>query len=343
MFNLYNKLESYNAVIIFGASGLGKCIEAEIKPYCEEKFLFFVDNSSEKQNESVLSPINAASKFPNALWIISSRAHKESMLECLHKLDIRGENIFFYPPPPPLTNFGYPGKHRGIIESFDVSDNIMKNIGDAWIVDNTKEKYAKKYYDLAEAGTEGFWKPESVFYKRFNQLDCSNIVELACGHGRHVQKYLDRANNITLVDINQQNIDFCKERLSKESKVKYLVTEGNNFNGIESNSQTAIFTYDAMVHFEMLDILQYIKDANRILVNGGRILFHHSNAGYLPWMGWHKSHGRNFMSADIFAYLALRHGFIVLSQDIFPWGEDVDLDCLSLCEKVKGASEIDSL
>ena len=114
---------------------------------------------------------------------------------------------------------------------------------------------------------------------------------------------------------------------------------GNNFAGIESNSATAVFSYDAMVHFEMLDIIEYIKDSNRILTNGGKILFHHSNAGYSPELGWSKPHGRNFMSADIFAYFALRYGFIVLSQDIFSWGGGdnfyADLDCLSLCQKIK--------
>jgi len=41
------------------------------------------------------------------------------------------------------------------------------------------------------------------------------------------------------------------------------------------------------------------------------------------------------MSADIFAYLALRHGFVVLSQDVFDWEGQADSDCLSLCQKIK--------
>jgi hypothetical protein len=45
------------------------------------------------------------------------------------------------------------------------------------------------------------------------------------------------------------------------------------------------------------------------------------------------------MSADIFAYLALRTGFVVLEQNIFSWGGGEnyakDIDCLSLCQKVR--------
>jgi len=226
--------------------------------------------------------------------------------------------------------------HRERLEAVVSSDEATKSIGDAWIIDDSVEKYANTYYDSAEKGMEIFWDSNTVFYRCFEQLDCLNIVELACGHGRHVLKYLDKANKVTLVDINQKNIEFCKNRFSKETKIQYIVNTGNNFNGIEPNSQTAIFTYAAMVHFEMLDVISYVKDANRILVNGGKILFHHSNAAYSPELGWNKPHGRNFMSADIFAYIALRHGFIVLSQDIFSYHHGhAESDCLSLCQKVK--------
>jgi len=225
--------------------------------------------------------------------------------------------------------------HRGRIESVVLSDEMRITIGKDWI--------SSSYYDDVEKLT-GFWNESSAFYKSFCQLDCTNIVELACGHGRHVPKYLDKAKSITLVDINQQNIDFCKKRFLNETKIKYVTNAGNDFNGIESNSQTAIFTYDAMVHFEMLDILSYIKDANRILVEGGKILFHHSNAAFSPELYYtQKPQCRNFMSADIFAYMALRMGFVVLKQDIFSWGSGdnfaKDIDCLSLCEKVKSINK----
>ncbi|MDR2784200.1 MAG: class I SAM-dependent methyltransferase [Treponema sp.] len=238
-------------------------------------------------------------------------------------------------PPPPPPEDKYKVIHRSRLELLDKGNNITKNIGDAWITEDSIDKY----YDPAEKWLDVFWNVNSVFYRCFDQLNIENIVELACGHGRHVQKYLEKAQKITLVDINQQNIDFCKKRYSDEIKINYLVNNGSNFDEIKSDSQTAIFTYDAMVHFEMLDILSYIKESNRILMDGGKILFHHSNAAFSPELGWYKPHGRNFMSADIFAYLALHHGFVVLSQDVFSWGEGEnyakDIDCLSLCQKIK--------
>jgi len=232
------------------------------------------------------------------------------------------------------TKRSSPLTHRSSIESVVLVDEARKTIGKNWV----SSGYSG-YYDAAEKTLDIFWSDRTVFYKNFCKLDCINIVELACGHGRHVQKYLGNAKSIFLVDINQENIDFCKKRYSGESKIKYLVNSGNNFNGIPSNSQTAIFCYDAMVHFELLDIFEYLKESNRILVDGGKILFHHSNAAFSPELGCKGPHLRNFMSADIFAYLALRAGFVVLEQNIFSWGEKQnfakDIDCLSLCQKVK--------
>jgi ubiquinone/menaquinone biosynthesis C-methylase UbiE len=170
--------------------------------------------------------------------------------------------------------------HHSRIESVVLSDEATKNIGKDWI--------SISYYDEAEkqGNLNIFWSENTIFYKNFCQLDCTNIVELACGHGRHIQKYLGNAKSIFLVDINRENIDFCKKRYSGEEKIKYLVNNGSNFNGIGSNSQTAVFSYDAMVHFELLDIFECLKESNRILVNGGKILFHHSNAVFSPELSY---------------------------------------------------------
>ncbi|MCF1421222.1 class I SAM-dependent methyltransferase [Mangrovimonas futianensis] len=221
---------------------------------------------------------------------------------------------------------------KDFIDFMTNKNSVTKTIGDEW------EGHA--YYDKAENWLYKFWEEDTVFYQRFQELDCTHIVEIACGHGRHVQFYLEKAKSITLLDINQNNIEYCKNRFSSESKISYYVTNGNSLTGIETNSQTTVFTYDAMVHFEMLDVIEYLKEANRVLIKGGKILFHHSNAGYLPTVYYtSKPHWRNFMSADIFAHLASRFGFQVISQDIFSWGEGEDLvenvDCLSLCIKVK--------
>jgi len=100
--NLYHKLENYNSVIVFGVGAIGKLIGTEIKVYCEEtgKSLVFADNSREKWNKenNVMPPVEAISKFPNALWIVGSDIHSQSMLGDLRKLNVEDKNIIKKPP-----------------------------------------------------------------------------------------------------------------------------------------------------------------------------------------------------------------------------------------------------
>ena len=62
------------------------------------------------------------------------------------------------------------------------------------------DKEMQDYFENAEEQLEIFWNNQSVFKKYFDMLDTRYTVELACGHGRHVQRYIDRCQEIYLVD-----------------------------------------------------------------------------------------------------------------------------------------------
>ena len=51
---------------------------------------------------------------------------------------------------------------------------------------------------------------QKVFYKMFCKLNFTNVIELACGRGRHVTRYKEKANMITLVDVLQKILIFAK-------------------------------------------------------------------------------------------------------------------------------------
>lgn len=180
---------------------------------------------------------------------------------------------------------------------------------------------------------------ESIYLRRFKELDLENIVELACGHGRHVPKYVDDAEHVTLVDVNQENIDFCRRRFDGNPKITFYQTSGNNFHDLPDAAYSAIFSYDSMIHFNLFDVANYINDAWRILKPGGKILFHHSNYYDAPVENFYfqNPHGHNFCSDRIFAHLATAAGFEVLSQDLLDWNtgrpSGAGQGCLSLCQK----------
>ncbi len=192
-----------------------------------------------------------------------------------------------------------------------------------------------QYFEMAESdgALDFFWGTESLCHKLFDRLDLENVVELACGRGRHVLHYLDRAGQITLVDILEENIDLCKHRFLGEDKISYIINNGYDLSALADGSYTALFTYDSMVHFELLDIGNYLKETYRILKHGGKALFHHSNndsdykASYDTGI-----ESRSFMNAKIFAYLAYRAGFKIEEQKVVDWVYP-DLDCLTLVVK----------
>ena len=191
------------------------------------------------------------------------------------------------------------------------------------------------YFDLAESESAMniFWNKNLTIYKMFSRLDLDNVIELAVGHGRHVKMYEQKANHIVLVDILQKNIDFCRERFKDNPKIDYYCNNGYNLSELNDNEYSALFTYDAMVHFEMMDIFEYLKDIYRVLRKDGMALFHHSNntSDYKNSF-FTATQGRSYMSKDIFAYLAYRAGFEIVEQQIIDW-DDKGLDCVSLVRK----------
>src|SRR5262249_34840060 len=134
------------------------------------------------------------------------------------------------------------------------------------------------YYEAAERAEalSVFWSDSSLFKRMFDRLDLTSVVELACGRGRHAAQILDVAGSVTVVDILPSNIDECRKRFSGRN-VSCIVNGGNDLADIPSSSATALFSYDAMVHFEATDVLNYISETYRVLKRGGRALLHYSN------------------------------------------------------------------
>ncbi len=196
-------------------------------------------------------------------------------------------------------------------------------------------KNMDNYFDSAEIeeNMTRFWSEKSDFYQLFCQLDLTNVIELACGRGRHVKKYIDKATDVTLVDILDKNINICQERFHMYNNIHYYNNNGYNLKELSSDKYTALFSYDAMVHFEMMDIYEYLKDIYRVLIKGGKVLIHHSNYDRDYKVSFIDGpYGRSYMNASIFAYMAFRCGFRILEQKVIPWGIE-DLDCISLLEK----------
>lgn len=203
-------------------------------------------------------------------------------------------------------------------------------------VDIVKTPWASSpYYDEAERWTHIFWDENSPFRRFFNKLNLDYVVELDCGHGRHSEIVAAQAHKLIVFDVFESNLGYCRQRLSRFQNIEYYLGNGFDFRPLRDASVTAIFSYDAMVHFSMNIVLSYLRDAVRILTPGGMALFHHSNfAG--PGAGHYgqNPHARNVMDFGLFAEVAQQElNMEVVDSIVMDWGSVPQLDRLTLLKK----------
>ncbi|MEH6414451.1 class I SAM-dependent methyltransferase [Pseudomonas sp. CGJS7] len=193
------------------------------------------------------------------------------------------------------------------------------------------------YYEEAERWTASFWNEGTAFRSFFDKLDIRRTAELACGHGRHAAQIVDRVEKLTLVDVNRSNLDACKNRFRDRKNVTYVKTDGDSLRDIPNASQTAVFSYDAMVHFEADTILLYLGEIARVLAPGGRALLHYSNLHSMPAIEYGQGpHMRSFFSETMMIHFAHRRGLKRVDSRTLDWGHEPTyhaLDALTLLEK----------
>lgn len=309
-------------IIIYGAGNKGKAylsllddlgLGNKVKYYCDKK----ADFVSKVQGIPVINYKEAKSK--NLPFVVAIR--KENQNDVVRLL--LNDGMFVYRDLDSLVV-----DELKILSRTDYERRICKA---------AHEDAMEDYYESSdtEEGLAFFWK-DGECKGLFDQLDLSNVVELACGRGRHVPLYAEKSEHVTLVDILDKNIEFCKQRFSGYGNISYLVNNGRDLSALKSDAYSALFTYDSMVHFELMDIASYLDETYRILEPGGMALFHHSNNNSDYKASYDNAiEARSFMSKNLFAYLAYRSGFEVLEQHVVDWVVP-DLDCLTLVMKPRG-------
>ena len=147
------------------------------------------------------------------------------------------------------------------------------------IVDTWKTKDSPNYFYFEEVAnmTGIFWNEGTPFRRLFNELNIRRLIEIACGQGRHTARVPARYKSLLAIDTSVDAIAECRKHHGMLPNVRFVLSKDGQSIPAESNSRTAIFSYDAMVHFEPLTMAQYVAESARVLVSGGRGLFHHSN------------------------------------------------------------------
>lgn len=223
----------------------------------------------------------------------------------------------------------------------DVISEKLKKIGANYrdeIVDLWKTKESPDYIYFTKGEDDkwiaAFWEPTSVFSKVFSQLNTTHIAEIACGFGRHSAQIVNRCGSLYMIDTSVDAVAFATERFKLFPHVKVALSkDGISMPDVANESLTAVFSYDAMVHFEPLTIMLYLSEIARTLVPGGRALLHHSNYSENPTGKFSDvTGGRNYMSQSLFAHFCSRNGLKVIYQEILDWSF-AKSDALTLIQK----------
>jgi ubiquinone/menaquinone biosynthesis C-methylase UbiE len=149
----------------------------------------------------------------------------------------------------------------------------------------------------------------------------STILEIGCGFGRSLPILSKLCKQVYATDISEKMISIAKET-NKSPNIKYLISEAESLN-LKSNQFDYILCYAV---FDALNQESALKEFNRLLKKGGRLLITGKNFDYAPndnlameaeIAARRKKHPNFFTDVKtIFAHQD-DFGFLIISQRFF--------------------------
>jgi SAM-dependent methyltransferase len=180
----------------------------------------------------------------------------------------------------PFSNF----THYIQPASLDVNSlPIQKLIWHRHLKEHIRQGGAITTYGYSWGDPENAQDPLGNYLHILNQLqqminNQKTVLEIGTLSGKWTQ-YMFQAKKIICVDINNLFIDVIKERFpDQQHKLAFYISQGNELDGIASNSIDTIFCMDTLVRVEKQYIFDYIAEINRILTTRGEALIHLPNS-----------------------------------------------------------------
>jgi ubiquinone/menaquinone biosynthesis C-methylase UbiE len=192
---------------------------------------------------------------------------------------------------------------------------------------------ASSYHGAAARDMDQQWKTLIEPVLAHYPIDYSRTIDFAAGYGRNTRKLLEAgAAHVTMVDVNPECVAHLETHFPRD-RTSAVLNDGAGLAGLDTSAFTFLYTFDAMVHFDLEIVISYIPEFARVLKLGAHAFVHHSNYAANPGGDFRQNpHWRNFMSAAIFKHIAVRSGFDVIRQETFSWGEP-DIDCITVLQR----------
>ena len=143
-----------------------------------------------------------------------------------------------------------------------------------------KDELWNPYFEDAEPKIDDEW--ERFIWPTIKDFNFETVLELAPGGGRNTEKLTAVSNKIIAVDFNAYAIEQTRERLGSSHggcQIEYHVNNGTDLQMIKDNSVSAIYSWDAAVHFDASILECYVPEFARVLKPGGFGFVHHSDLG----------------------------------------------------------------
>jgi SAM-dependent methyltransferase len=193
---------------------------------------------------------------------------------------------------------------------------------------------ANEYHRHAAEGMVHIWNKIIWPILSRHNIDLSDTVDFACGYGRNAKMLAAAgAAKVTLVDVNPDNIAYCREHVVPLGNFDVVQNNGYDLAELPSSRFTHFYSFDAMVHFDLEIVLAYVSEFARVIKPGGTAFIHHSNYTGNPGGNFRVNPGmRNFMSALIFKHASIRSGFDILDQELMSWSAP-DTDCVTVMRR----------
>jgi ubiquinone/menaquinone biosynthesis C-methylase UbiE len=115
---------------------------------------------------------------------------------------------------------------------------------------------------------------------------CGVMLEVGAGGGRFTEVLLPKRRKLIAVDTSPTMLEILLERFAGDSRLDYLLVDGQGLGQIADDSVDAAFSYGVFVHLQHWDIYHYLEELQRVLRPGGKALIQHSNL--LSDLGWAK-------------------------------------------------------
>lgn len=129
-------------------------------------------------------------------------------------------------------------------------------------------------YFYQDALTEQRTKLETDFIiKELNPDSSMNILDLACGHGRHSNKLSELGYKLTGIDFNKEFLKIAEQQAKKNKlKVQYIEKDMRNFDEVQKYD-IVLLLFTAFGYFSDQQNIQVLKNISKSLKPGGLFCF----------------------------------------------------------------------